>query len=101
MATGVDAPTDHDLRGPLRNSDPASGAVSVSLSDTLDIWGITYNPKCRASRGIYVGVSGDIKMTMADGSVVTRKNVPVGEFPWRVKQLWNTGTTASQIIADY
>jgi hypothetical protein len=78
--------------GSLQNG-PALGALEVVPSDTADLSVV--------SRGLYVGEAGDIKMTMADDTVVTRKNVPVGEWPWRVKRIWATGTTAAYMIADY
>lgn len=90
------------LIGPNRNSDPSNGAVAVSKSDTLDIWGDTFNAGgSKACRAIYVGASGDIKMMMADGTIVTRTNVPVGQWSWRVRRIYSTGTTASGFIADY
>lgn len=89
--------------GPGPGSDPnsttpAAGAVAVTPSDTDNIFG---SGDSRFSRAIYVGVSGDIKMTMSDDSVVTRKAVPVGEWPWCVKRIWATGTTATDMVADY
>jgi len=72
---------------------PADGAAAITPDDSNDL--------PTRSRAIYVGVSGHIKMTMVNGDIVTRKNVPVGEWPWRVKRIWATGTTASELIADY
>lgn len=89
------------LRGPLMNNDPAGGAVAITPSDTLDIWGKAVTKNSRPSRGLYVGGTGDIQMTMANGDLVVRKAVPVGEFPWRVRQVWSTNTTATNIVADY
>jgi hypothetical protein len=54
---------------------------------------------------LYVGsISGgsSVVMVMADGSTVTRTNLVAGaEYPWRIKRVMNTGTTASNLIADY
>lgn len=72
---------------------PAIGAIEVTPSDTEDL-AIT-------SRGLYVGTAGDIKMTMRDGSVVTRVDVQPGMYPWQITRIWATGTTAADIIADY
>jgi len=76
----------------LKNG-PAIGGIEVTPNDAADL--------AVVSRGLYVGVAGDIKMTMADGTTVTRKNVPVGEWPWSVQRIWATGTTAEFIVADY
>ena len=61
---------------------------------------------------LYVGVSGDINVLMVDHpdtdiptassrGAVLFKNVPVGPFPYAVKKVFNTNTTATQIIAIY
>ncbi len=91
---------DTDKRFPGRNSDPADSAVAVSKSDTNDIDGNTFNRMTsRACRSLYVGGTGDLKVTMADGSVVTFTAVPVGIFPIRVKQLWSAVTSATNVVA--
>ena len=73
---------------------PAQGSRAITPSDST-----TFSTP---TRGIYVGVTGDVKMTMYDGSVVTRKNVVAGiTHPWSVVQVWVTGTTATNIIGDF
>jgi hypothetical protein len=68
-------------------------AIVINPSDTVDI---------PFTSGLYVGTSGDIRMTMSDGSIVTRKNVAGGvTHPWSVKRVWVTGTTATDLIGDY
>ena len=58
-----------------------------------------------ATAGIYVGVSGDLRVTlaeMADGSHVTFTDLAAGIIhPLVVKRVWNTGTTATDIVAVY
>ena len=76
--------------GNPRASDPAHHAVAVVPSDTADL------PV--ASTSIYVGVSGNVKVTMPGGEILTFNNVPVGWHPIRVTRVW-TSTTASNIIA--
>lgn len=70
---------------------PARDAVAVTPNDGADLANV-----CRA---LYVGVSGDIKLTTPEGTVLTFKNVPAGVFPVGAKRVWQTGTTASEIIA--
>lgn len=48
---------------------------------------------------LYVGGSGDLKVDTISGSTVTFKAVPIGFFPVQVKKIYDTGTTASSIIA--
>jgi hypothetical protein len=85
------------------NSD---GSLSVTLSNVVKSVDIIPNDGADlvsgATKGLYVGVSGNIKMTMADGSVVTRKNVTAGmTHSWSIKRVWATGTTATDIVGDY
>lgn len=49
------------------------------------------------TRCIYVGTSGDLELTMIDGSTATIKNAAVGYHPLRVKKV-TSGTTASDIV---
>ena len=74
--------------------DSAHDATSVTPHDTNALTdGI-----CKA---LYVGVSGDVSVIMAQGTTVTFKNVPVGVFPLRVTHVRSTATTATEIIALY
>ena len=72
-------------------------ALSVTPSDTAEI----ISPAGPINNGcvLYIGVSGDLKVTTAGGDDVTFKNVPVGFFPVQVLKVWSTGTAASEIIA--
>lgn len=83
----------------MRIEASAQGSVVVTPSDTVDIpvpAGVGY------TKGLYVGVSGDIKMTMGNGTVVTRKAVAAGmTHPWNVSRVWATGTTATDMLGDY
>ena len=76
--------------GDPRASEPAHHAVAVVPSDTIDL--------PAASTFIYVGVSGNVKVTMLGGEILTFANVPVGWHPIRVTRVW-TSTTATNIIA--
>ena len=48
---------------------------------------------------LYIGVTGDLKVTTSGGDDIVFKNVPVGFFPVNVLKVWATGTVASEIIA--
>ena len=48
---------------------------------------------------LYVGSTGDLKVVTIAGQTVTFKSVPVGFFPVQVKKIFNTGSTAGNIIA--
>lgn len=75
------------------DASPAQRAETVDASsgdDTLT----------RVSRGLYVGTSGDVAVTMYGGGNVTFANVPAGTIlPVRVTVVLNSGTTASDIVA--
>ena len=49
--------------------------------------------------GIYVGVSGNIRVIAADGSDTTFANVPVGFFPVYGPVIIHTDTTATNMVA--
>lgn len=71
------------------NADPASGAFAPSLD--ADFTG--------APRGVYVGTTGNLVVTMSDGTVATFANVQGGTMlPIRVKRIQSSGTTASNIV---
>ena len=70
---------------------PGYDAASVVPSDSTDLT-IT-------SRAIYVGTSGDLRVTTASGSIVTFSNVPEGILPMRVSRVHASGTTATGIVA--
>lgn len=74
---------------------PASNAAASIRSDTVDLDFVT--------DGIYVGVAGDLKVTMDGGQTVVFQNVPAGSvLPIRVSRIWLTGgvgTMATNVIA--
>jgi hypothetical protein len=70
----------------------AHGAVAVVESDA------TLLPVTRA---LYIGVTGDVVVTMADGQTpITFKSVAVGILPVQVTQVL-VATTATDILALY
>lgn len=72
---------------------PAGHAAAVTPNDSNDL--TTY------SRGLFVGVSGDVKVDMEDGeAAILFKNVIAGVVhPIRAKRVYSTGTTATSIVA--
>lgn len=77
---------------------PAVRAVAVTPDDTTPI---------EPCRGLYIGVSGDVVVHMADqrnqatSTAVTFKSAPVGVLPVGVYRVLSTGTTATNILALY
>lgn len=80
---------------PGNSSLPCENAFAVTLHDTNEIAFIT--------RGLYVGVGGNVKVTMAGtGEGIVFTGVPSGTLlPIRVKIVWSAGTTASSIVGIY
>ena len=76
-------------------------AAAVTPSDTADIPSVstqdgTGNNGCV----LYVGVAGDVKVTTAGGDTVVFTGLLAGMFvPVQVLRVWNTDTTASDIVA--
>ncbi len=68
-------------------------AAEVTLSDNFDL---------PTPAVVYVGVSGAVKVTTAQGSTVTFAGVPAGfVLPLQVRRVWSTGTTASSLVAIF
>lgn len=69
-------------------------AVAVTPNDSSDLSGVT--------QAIYVGGAGDLHVTMSDGSEVTFVGIDTGEtLPLRVRRVYATDTTATDIVALY
>lgn len=77
--------------GDPRASDPAHHAAAVMPNDAADL--------SAASTAIFVGGSGNLRVTMLGGEIVTFAGVPVGWHPIRVMRVWSTSTTATNIVA--
>lgn len=53
-------------------------------------------------RGLLVGVSGDVKVTMAGGTTMVWPALAAGVVhPIQAKRIWATGTTATSVKAAY
>jgi len=72
---------------------PLTDAIQITPSDSSDL--------PTATRALYVGTSGDLRVTMLSGSVVTLTGAPVGWHPLRVTRVWQTGTTAPAICGGW
>ena len=68
-------------------------AIAVTPSDTTTL----------DAGVLFVGVGGDIvARPIGNATIVTYKNVPDGSFlPVRVVQVYNTGTTATDMLIHY
>ena len=82
-----------NMRGGLQS--PPSSAFAITPSDTNELPFVT--------RSIYVGGAGDITLRLAgDISSQVFKAVPVGTMlPLRVRQVFATGTGATQLVGMY
>lgn len=73
---------------------PADNGFAVTPADATDL--------THVSRGLFVGVAGDVKATLSISGTVTFKNLAAGVFhPLQVRRVWSTGTTATDIVAVY
>ena len=80
------------MAGHSRDVASAYGAVAVTKSDATII---------PTTRGLYVGVAGDVVVTMAGGQTpITFKAAQVGVLPIQVTQVL-AATAATDILALY
>ena len=71
---------------------PATRAAAVTPNDSADL--------ANVSRAIFVGGSGNLKVTTSGGDTVTLVGVVAGSIiPLRVSRVFVTDTTASDIVA--
>jgi hypothetical protein len=77
-----------------RGSNPAENAAAVTPHDSNDLTNV--------ARALYVGTTGNIKIITAGGDTVTLNSVPAGAIiPVRVKRVFSTGTSASNIVSIF
>lgn len=70
---------------------PATTPEAITPSDTADL--------THATRALYVGQTGNVRVRTTSGDTVTFANVAAGTlYPIRVLQVYATGTTASDLI---
>lgn len=73
---------------------PAADAAAVTPSDTLLL-----DNYCKR---LWIGGAGSVKLTTVNGDTVTYTGVPAGTYlQVRASQVFATGTTATNIIAEY
>ena len=71
---------------------PATRAIAVTPSDATDLEA--------ATRGLYIGTAGALKVITAGGDTVTLAAVPAGSIlPLSVTRVLATGTDADDIVA--
>lgn len=69
----------------------AQGVFAITPHDT--------NLLTRSARAIYVGVGGDLKVRVHDGTEATFTNVPQGfTLPVECVRVYATGTTATNLV---
>ena len=84
----------------VAGSEFPNSAFAVTPSDSANISADAGNTHGYNKVMLFVGVGGDVKVTMAGGTAVTFKNVASGQFcPITVSRVWSTGTTATNIVA--
>ena len=72
-------------------TDPADGAFDITPNDDTDLTITT--------RGLYIGVAGDVTVTMANGDNITYVAMTAGIIhPLRIRRVYATGTDATDII---
>ncbi len=70
---------------------PAAHAAAITPSDTVDL--------PHATRALYVGQTGNVRLRTVEDDVVTLANVQGGiVYPVRITQVFQTGTTASDLV---
>ena len=70
-----------------------AGAFAITTSDTVNLQNVAI---------VYVGGAGNIKVTTANGDVVTFNGLNAGTvLPVQVLRVWATGTTATTLIGIY
>ncbi len=70
---------------------PATSAQSISPNDATDL--------ARTTRAIYIGQTGNVRVKTTTGEIVTLANMQGGVlYPIRIVQVFQTGTTASDLV---
>lgn len=78
----------------MTGTQPAEHAFAVTPHDTTSL--------THTTRGIYVGVAGNVKVTMIGGEAVTFVGLAAGVIhPIAAIIIWSAGTTATSIIGVY
>lgn len=69
----------------------ANGGFAITPNDSADL--------SLETNGLFVGGAGNVKVDLYDGSTVTLNGMLAGTiYPLRVKRVYATGTTATNLI---
>ncbi len=81
-------------------NEPSADIINASASQSFSIIPSDTDELEYVTRMLYVGSAGDISCLLtADESITIFKNIPAGTvLPLRVRKIFNSGTTASQIV---
>jgi hypothetical protein len=78
--------------GAFRDTASARNAVAVDASTADDVLPA-------GCRGLYIGVTGDVEVTLINSGVVVFTAAPVGILPVQATTVHTTNTTATDIVA--
>lgn len=84
----------------IGSNSAGSGDATISAVDAATVTP-SDSATLNTTRSLYIGVTGNLAVTMLSGTILTFTNVPVGILPLQVTQVRATNTTASGIIALY
>lgn len=74
-------------------TDPSRRAIAITPSDSVDI------ADGQLTRGIYVGVSGNIVAVVGDNAITFKGAVAGSVLPIRCSRINSTNTTATDLVA--
>lgn len=74
-------------------TDPSRRALAITPSDSTDI------ADGQLTRGIYVGVAGDIVAVIGDNAITFKNAVAGSVIPIRCSRINSTSTTATDLVA--
>jgi hypothetical protein len=70
-----------------------AGAFAITPNDNFNLQNVAV---------VYAGASGNVKVTTANGDIVTFTGVLAGTvIPVQVLRVWSTGTSATSLIGIY
>ena len=70
---------------------PGKNGAAIAPSDSVDLPNVT--------RAIYVGVTGNLRVALVSGDIITLSNVQAGAiYPLRIARVFVTGTTATGLV---
>lgn len=81
---------------------PSGDALAVVASNTVALLAAPTGNPTQYTRGLYVGVTGDVTVITRKAQTVLFKAVPAGTIlPIQVTHVKATGTTATDMVALY